>query len=174
MRFELVIDGEAHSVEIGMGKLVTVKIGDETFQAEAKKSDEGMIIHLDGRKYKVVLESSHISIDGQGHEVEVRKLRRGRPSWHRATASPEDVAKRKPLEKITPGKEMIYPPMPGSVVAIKVKEGDVVEAGSSILVLEAMKMQNEIHSSRDGVVREIRVSEGDLVGPGDVLMVIGD
>ena len=56
----------------------------------------------------------------------------------------------------------------------EVKEGDSVKIGSSILVLEAMKMQNEIVSNTDGVVREIRVSEGDLVESKDVLVVIGN
>ena len=64
--------------------------------------------------------------------------------------------------------------MPGRVVSIKVKEGDSVKTGSPILVLEAMKMQNEVISNIDGVVREIRVSEGDLVESGDVLVVIGN
>ena len=50
----------------------------------------------------------------------------------------------------------------------------VVKLGSSILVLEAMKMQNEITAHMDGIVREIRVSEGDLVESKDVLLVIGN
>jgi len=64
--------------------------------------------------------------------------------------------------------------MPGRVISIKVKEGDSVKIGSPLLVLEAMKMQNEVISNLDGVVREIRVSEGDLVESGDVLVVIGN
>ena len=71
------------------------------------------------------------------------------------------------------GEGMIHPPMPGRVISIKVKEGDSVKMGSPLLVLEAMKMQNEIVSNIDGVVREIRVSEGDLVESSEVLIVIG-
>ena len=72
------------------------------------------------------------------------------------------------------GEGIIHPPMPGRVISIKVKEGDSVKIGSPLLVLEAMKMQNEVISNLDGVVREIRVSEGDLVESGDVLVVIGN
>ena len=51
-------------------------------------------------------------------------------------------------------------------------EGDTVEAGQAVLVLEAMKMENHLNAERDGTVTEIRVRAGDTVGTGDVLVVI--
>ncbi|MBI4715284.1 MAG: pyruvate/oxaloacetate carboxyltransferase, partial [Nitrospirae bacterium] len=63
-------------------------------------------------------------------------------------------------------------PMPGTVVKIKVKVGDNVEAGDTILVVEAMKMENEVHCSISGGVQEILVAEGDSVNPDEVLVKV--
>lgn len=63
-------------------------------------------------------------------------------------------------------------PMQGTVVRVMVNPGDRVEAGQTVCILEAMKMENLISSEKDGVVKEIKVSPGDTVSPGEVLMVI--
>jgi len=66
----------------------------------------------------------------------------------------------------------ITAPMQGTIVKILIAEGDPVEAGQAVLVLEAMKMENHIISGAAGTVREIRVAPGDTVGTGDVLLVV--
>ncbi len=71
------------------------------------------------------------------------------------------------------GDGVISAPMQGTIVKVLVTEGDEVEAGQELLVLEAMKMENHINALGAGTVKEIRVSPGDTVGPGDVLLVIG-
>ncbi len=173
MRFDLFIDGKVYHVELGMGKLITIEIDGKTFQARTtKKTSNGLSVHVDKKEFLVRFEGLHISIDGHKHAVEVRNLRRGRPSWYNATDETEDIKVGKSIHKISGGEGIIHPPMPGRVISIKIKEGDSVKIGSPIIVLEAMKMQNEITSNIDGVVREIRVSEGDLVESGDVLVVI--
>ena len=174
MRFDLFIDGKAYNVELGMGKVITIEVEGKTFQTETKKTSKGIIVHVDKKEFLVRFEGVHISINGHKHAVEVSNLRRGKPSWYYSTEESEDIKVGKPSHKISGGEGIIQPPMPGRVVSIKVKEGDSVKTGSPILVLEAMKMQNEIASNMDGVVREIRVSEGDLVESGDVLVVIGN
>ncbi len=174
MRFDLFIDGKVYNVELGIGKTITIEVEGKTFQAETKKTNKGMTVHVDKKEFLVRFEGPHISIDGHKHAVEVRNLRRGRSSWYNATEEAEDLKVRKPAHKISGREGIIQPPMPGRVISIKVKEGDSVKIGSPILVLEAMKMQNEVISNLDGVVREIRVSEGDLVESGDVLVVIGN
>ena len=63
-------------------------------------------------------------------------------------------------------------PMPGKVVRILVAEGDEVEKGKGVLVVEAMKMQNEIKSPKKGVVKKLSAAEGSAVNAGDVLAVI--
>ena len=60
--------------------------------------------------------------------------------------------------------------MPGIILSVLVKEGDTVGAGDAILVLEAMKMENEIHAPRDGKVKKILVSEGAEVRAGSELI----
>jgi acetyl-CoA/propionyl-CoA/long-chain acyl-CoA carboxylase, biotin carboxylase, biotin carboxyl carrier protein len=70
------------------------------------------------------------------------------------------------------GSGTISAPMQGTIVKVMVAAGDAVEAGQSVLVLEAMKMENHINAETSGTVKEVRVAEGDTVGTGDVLLVI--
>ena len=63
-------------------------------------------------------------------------------------------------------------PLPGTINEIKVKVGDKVNAGDTVVILEAMKMQNDITATADGTLHEIRVNPGDNVKTGDVLAVI--
>jgi acetyl-CoA/propionyl-CoA carboxylase biotin carboxyl carrier protein len=62
--------------------------------------------------------------------------------------------------------------MQGTIVKVLVKEGDEVDVGQAVCVLEAMKMENNVNADRAGTVAEIRVAAGDAVGPGDVIAVI--
>ena len=62
--------------------------------------------------------------------------------------------------------------MPGTIIDIKVKVGDSVSAGDSVIVIEAMKMENEIQASKSGVVVAIHVSNGDSVSPNETLIEI--
>ncbi|MBK6587173.1 MAG: hypothetical protein IPG22_02470 [Acidobacteria bacterium] len=62
--------------------------------------------------------------------------------------------------------------MPGKVVRVLVAQGDTVQKGDGVVVVEAMKMQNEMKSPKDGVIAAIKAAEGDTVGAGDVLVVI--
>jgi pyruvate carboxylase subunit B len=64
--------------------------------------------------------------------------------------------------------------MPGRVVRVLAAVGDRVAARQGLVVVEAMKMENELRSSRDGVVTEIRVAPGTAVDAGTVLVVVGD
>jgi acetyl-CoA/propionyl-CoA carboxylase biotin carboxyl carrier protein len=86
----------------------------------------------------------------------------GRPRSRPATASGGGAA----------GSGTITAPMQGTIVKVLVAEGDAVELGQAVLVLEAMKMENHINAGTAGTVKEIRVAAGDTVGPGDVLAVI--
>ena len=63
-------------------------------------------------------------------------------------------------------------PLPGNIFAIKVKEGDAVKAGDVLIVIEAMKMENEVCAPCDGTVKQIAVTKGQMVATGDTLVVI--
>lgn len=174
MRFDLFIDGKVYNVELDRKKIITIDVEGKTFQVETKKTIKGLAVLIDKKEFLVQFQGSQISIDGHKHEIEVRNLRRGRSSWYHSVEETEDIKVGKLAHKTSVGEGMIHPPMPGRVVSIKVKEGDSVKTGSPIMVLEAMKMQNEIISNMNGIIREIRVSEGDLVESEDVLVVIGN
>jgi biotin carboxyl carrier protein len=70
------------------------------------------------------------------------------------------------------GPQKIAAPMPGKIVRLLVGEGDPVALGEGILVMEAMKMQNEIKSPKSGIVRKILVGQGAAVNPGDLLAIV--
>ena len=72
------------------------------------------------------------------------------------------------------GKNSISTPMPGKVVKILVKVGDAVEAGQTVIIVSAMKMESEFKASKAGIVSEIPVTEGDTVDGNQVLVVIED
>jgi glutaconyl-CoA decarboxylase len=69
--------------------------------------------------------------------------------------------------------EKIYAPMPGTIVDVKAAVGTQVKKGDVVLILEAMKMENELLAPVDGVIRQILVSQGASVNSGDVLVVVG-
>ena len=70
------------------------------------------------------------------------------------------------------GRDAIVSPMQGTVLEVQVAEGDSVAAGQVICIVEAMKMENEVHALRDGVVRELSVAEGQPIGTGQVICVV--
>jgi biotin carboxyl carrier protein len=76
-------------------------------------------------------------------------------------------------QKPSSSAEGILAPMPGKVVAVAKKVGDEVAVGDVVVILEAMKMENEITSNKDGKITEVRVNEGDSVDAHDVLVVVG-
>jgi biotin carboxyl carrier protein len=80
-----------------------------------------------------------------------------------------------PKEKAGPaagGGFQVTAPMPGSVLDVKVKEGDRVKEGDTLLILEAMKMENEVTAPASGVVKSIHVTSGATVNTGDLMLVI--
>lgn len=76
-------------------------------------------------------------------------------------------------QKPSKSAEGILAPMPGKVVAVAKKVGDTISVGDVVVILEAMKMENEITSNKDGKVTEVRVKEGESVDAHDVLVVVG-
>jgi len=72
------------------------------------------------------------------------------------------------------GAGVVKSPLPGTILQVLVREGDSVKVGDKLLVLEAMKMENNVNAGKAGVVRSIRVHNGDSVLEGDLLLEIGD
>lgn len=86
--------------------------------------------------------------------------------------SPSSPPTEKKAEPKAAGSVQVTAPMPGSVLDVKVKEGDSVKEGDTLLILEAMKMENEITAPVSGVVKNIKVSNGATVNTGDLMLVI--
>ncbi|HEV8042872.1 MAG TPA: biotin/lipoyl-containing protein [Bryobacteraceae bacterium] len=119
-----------------------------------------------------------VLLGGRSFEVRAVAARDGlrlELSGRRFTAEVRDPRDRaqKSAAALGTGRQNIAAPMPGKVVRVLVGEGDVVEVGQGLVVVEAMKMQNEMKALRGGNVVEVRVRDGDTVSAGDVLVVLG-
>jgi glutaconyl-CoA/methylmalonyl-CoA decarboxylase subunit gamma len=119
---------------------------------------------IGGRSYEVDLIEVEgalmVLVDGQPFRVEIRR-EADRPAQGDGN-----------LSAAPPREEVVSAPMPGKVTKLLVCVGQAVQPGDGIVVVEAMKMENELKASRRGTVREVRVAEGRPVNGGDVLVVI--
>lgn len=122
-----------------------------------------------------------VRVDGQTYHVEVEtpepapapaqsRARRGRRPPSRVTAPPAFPRATAPLPSFNPSDKMLRSPMPGRVIAIRVRPGDRVAAGDEVCVVEAMKMEQSIRAAQDGVVKEIYVQPMASVSANDPLI----
>jgi biotin carboxyl carrier protein len=152
-----------------------------------ERAGAGYAITIDGRRLIVDSASagerlSSLVIDGRQWEVSTQLEGEGR---YRVSANGNEasIEVRDPLRHLAlgsgaaapdDGKRAVTAYMPGRVVAVLVEEGRRVEAGQGVVVLEAMKMQNEIRCEVSGVVAKLHVKPGQSVEGGDLLFEIGD
>ncbi|TDT62766.1 biotin/lipoyl-containing protein [Fonticella tunisiensis] len=110
-----------------------------------------------------------IKLNGKVYEVEIEEV-----TGEVASSTSESV-KPVPGNSSAPGSggETVKAPMPGNILDVYVKVGDHVKRGQVLMILEAMKMENEIVSPVDGKVLSVGVSKGQAVNPGEVLVQIG-
>lgn len=165
----------------------TAEVGERSFEIEIKVDDSGtMLVSLDRDPYEVDIQcvDGHrlyslmvgnrsygvfidevegrflVTVQGRLFEVSVRD-----------EFAPVSKAETEPMAQET--LELpVKAPMPGIVKEVNVAKGDYVSAGTRLLILEAMKMENEIVALRDGTVSELRVAPGQRVGHGDILLVM--
>ena len=112
-----------------------------------------------------------ITVNGTAYEVEVEEagvVASAPKAAPKAAPAPAPNA----AAPVAAGATTVSAPMPGKVLSINVKAGDAVKSGDVLLILEAMKMQNEIMAPADGTVSDVRVSAGQTVGTGDVMIVM--
>jgi biotin carboxyl carrier protein len=96
------------------------------------------------------------------------------PAQPAVAASRAAPARPAPSPQPPAGGEVVHSPMPGHILSVSVKAGDAVEAGDTVVVMEAMKMENEIKAHVAGRVLEVKVSKGQDVGVSEPLIVIGE
>ena len=136
---------------------------------------------INGNVYKVAIGDiedniAHVEVNGTPYIVEMEKAPKVvvKPVARPVTTAP--AAPTAPVVKpaaASSGKSGVKSPLPGVILSIDCKVGDVVKRGQKILVLEAMKMENTINADRDGKIVEIKVNKGDSVLEGADLVVIG-
>jgi acetyl/propionyl-CoA carboxylase alpha subunit len=147
-------------------------------------------LEKDGSSYKVLLDGQPVDADvvlaapnavsvilnGAAFEIHIApsldgtyKLQAGAHEFQAGVRDPRLWGGRKQGALNTEGRQQLLAPMPGKVIRMLVNAGDEVEAGQGIVVVEAMKMQNEIRSPKRGKVERLHAKEGQAVNAGDVL-----
>jgi biotin carboxyl carrier protein len=163
MKAVVLIDGRSVRVEFRQsGETYHFRVeSQEEKSADIREVEPGLYsVLLAGRSYEAVVEtgnSEHVSIAGRRIAVEVADPRR----WSRSKAG-----------GLTEGRQNIAASMPGKVVRVLVAEGDMVEAGQGLVVVEAMKMQNEMKAARSGRVVAMKAVTGATVNAGEILAAI--
>lgn len=165
LKFRAELAGETLPVEVtGEGGRYRVVVGDDAeSDVDARQVAEGIwSILIEGASHIVDVSEedgvSLVEVDGESYSIRVEEETRYiiRTRGGKAGASGQ----------------VLKAPMPGKVVLVEVEVGQVVAAGDGLLVLEAMKMENEFRAAAAGRVVEIRVEAGQAVNLGDVLVVI--
>jgi biotin carboxyl carrier protein len=167
MKLTAEIDGEQHALEVRReGARVYAEVGGRAYELEARETEAGAyLIVLDGRVYECRVEAAgapggaaKVEVGGRAHVVALFDPRRLRAA---GAGGAQDQ-----------GRAVVAATIPGKVVRVLVEEGARVEAGEGLVVVEAMKMQNELKSPKAGTVTELRARAGATVNAGDVLAVV--
>lgn len=144
---EVIINGKSHAIDfesLKLGSSCSLLVDGKSYEPSANEDNGGWEILVQGRRFSVQVED----------EIE-RKLR---------LASGDS-----PIKK---GQVILRSPMPGLVIDIPVKEGEEVQKGQVLLILESMKMQNELTAPRDGLVTRVQTKVNDNVERKEILLIL--
>jgi len=162
-----------HRVELNRAPDSTAwecKVDGQPFAFDSSQPEADVLsLIVDGRSYEIRRDGQSQNGNGQNNDVQI--LIAGR-SYAAEVSDPRSLRGRKAKAGSAEGPKKIKAPMPGKVVRILAAEGTLVEAGQGVIVIEAMKMQNELKAPKAGVVRKIMAAEGATVNAGDALAVI--
>jgi biotin carboxyl carrier protein len=160
-------DDEKHAVEIKRdGANITADVGGRVYELETSQPEPNVwLFKLENKIYQIFVSPNErtgepftVSVGNRSYEIKVYDPKRLRGS---------DGA-----GEHADGASEIKTAMPGKLVRVLVESGAEIKKGDGVLIVEAMKMQNEMKSPKDGIVKEIRFKEGATVNAGDVLAVI--
>jgi biotin carboxyl carrier protein len=161
MRRDTLILGRAGSIEIEAESFQYQRAGGERIKGRffTEPTEPGSrAVVIDGRVYRVTRRArGEALVNGVAILTEV--------------FDPRDLRAR-PAAMESGGRSEISAPMPGKVIRVLVSQGDSVEAGQGLVVVEAMKMQNEMKSPKAGCVEEVRTQPGAAVAAGETLIVV--
>ena len=136
---------------------------------------------VQGVDYDVEIENvegniAKVNVNGISFEVELKQPINAKPisrTHVKPAAAPVAAPAQQAPAKAAGSGTKVPAPLPGTITEVKVKEGDTVKAGDTVVVLEAMKMQNSIEAECSGTVTSVIVKPGDTVMEGDALITIG-
>jgi biotin carboxyl carrier protein len=162
--------------------LYDITIDGKKYRLDLNRADGRWSCRLDGREFEIdaILTRPDVlslRIGDLAYEVKSERVANDLHLWVGSTCFAVEVRDPRSLRGRTRagddhGPRKITAPMPGKVVRLLVHEGDEVEPGSGVAVVEAMKMQNEIKSPKKGTIQKILVSKGAAVNAGDVLAIV--
>jgi biotin carboxyl carrier protein len=166
MAFIAKLGEQSYSVEIEeIGKsLYRVAIDGNEFLVDGKKTGRtNYSLIVDNRSFEIEVDNAEdeyrVLVDGRNYHVHLVDERRVRVGGGQSDIQLQ-------------GRQKVSVPMPGKVIAVLVSEGDSVERGQGLVIVEAMKMENEVRSPIAGTVKEIKVKPGDAVEGGAVLVIV--
>jgi biotin carboxyl carrier protein len=165
MKFVATVGGRAVEVTVTVdGGRYRVALGEQVWDVDARLTAQGISsLIIDGASHVAVVEGSAgecvVDVGGETYTVQVEEHSR---HLIRTRGGAGGGA----------GAQTVKAPLPGKISHVAVQAGDAVAAGQSLLVIEAMKMENELKATAAGTVREVRVTAGQAVNAGDVLIVV--
>jgi biotin carboxyl carrier protein len=157
-----------------------VTIGEKTYQVELVRAGSGWRCRLNGKEFPLDVVSPQagllsILVDGKSHEVRQENATGqsvivvDHQLFTAAVRDPRSYSSRRNRPDGAQGVQKIAAPMPGRVVRVLAQVGTAVEAGQAVLVIEAMKMQNELKAPKKGKVTKLNVTAGAAVEAGQTL-----
>jgi biotin carboxyl carrier protein len=158
----------------GAARRIRVIVGGQERVVEVRAAGPGRYTWLDGLRV-VTAEVEPVAAKAGAEVVDARKLAVAvRGETFAATVRDARALEVPALagKALAAGPATLRAPMPGRVVKLLVRVGDEVKAGAGVIVVEAMKMENELRAPRDGKLREFRVKEGEAVEAGQELCVV--
>lgn len=160
----VVIDGKSYKTKVsGSGKdKRTVQVGDKTYEIRFVKCEEDEECSLG----EYVLE-----VAGERVPVAVKDVfKEAQPTTAPAAPAVAALAAEPAADKAADYKDGVFAPVPGKIVDIKVKAGDTVKEGDLVVILEAMKMENELHATKAATIAAVLVNKGDQTTKGQLLV----
>ena len=136
---------------------------------------------INGNEYTVCINevndtTANVTVNGEEFKVEWEKPKEEKPVVKvqpvTAKPAPTPAATTAPAVAVAAKGNAIKTPLPGVIIDVKVNVGDMVKKGETVVVLEAMKMENNINADRDGKVVAVQVAKGDTVADGAVLVIL--
>jgi biotin carboxyl carrier protein len=170
MKLNAEIDGERVALEVRReGGRVLAEVGGRRYELEARRVGEGeYLLVREGRVYECRVGAEPGGAGGRGS----LRVSVGAREYGVSLSDPKHLRGAGAAGGEQGGRAQIKAPMPGKVVRVLVEAGQAVDAGQPVVVVEAMKMQNELKSPKSGTVAELRAEVGSTVNAGDVLVIV--